>query len=165
MHSRASPPKRRSPWFAYLCCSLACVLQAEAGGQLNSLVVSLLIAAVGGDLVDDLVHSGHQILVALGDHDGLTEGGILCGEGKVGNLQTAVAGGHQRLTHSLIHHQAGNVAILNLQGKGGILFQLKELTVGEGGLDQLRLNGALLCADLLPRQGIPWWSRYLRCRS
>ena len=34
-------------------------LQAQAGSQLNSIVVGLLIAAVGGDLVDDLVHGSH----------------------------------------------------------------------------------------------------------
>ena len=42
-------------------------LQAEAGGQLDGFVVGLLIAAVGGDLVDDLVHGRDQILIALGD--------------------------------------------------------------------------------------------------
>ena len=69
----------------------ACCSQTEAGGQLDGFVVGLLIAAVGGDLADDLVHGGDQILVALGDDDGLTEGGFLGGELEVGDLKRPVA--------------------------------------------------------------------------
>ena len=73
---------------------LLCNLQTHAGGQLNGLVISLLVAAIGSDLVDDLVDSGHQILVALGNYGSLAEGGFLGGELKVCDLKTAVAGGN-----------------------------------------------------------------------
>ena len=139
-------------------------LQAEAGSQLNGFVVGLLIAAVGSDLVDDLVHDRDQILVALGDDDGFTEGGFLGGKSEVGDFKRAVAGGDERLADRLIDDQTRDVAVLDLKGEGRVLFKLEQLALGQSGLDQLGLDGALLCADLQTRQGIPWWNRCRRCR-
>ena len=128
-------------------------LQTKAGSQLDGFVVGLLIAAVGSDLVDDLVHGLDQILVALGDDDGLTEGGFLGGELEVGDLKRAVAGGDERLADRLVDDQTRDVAVLDLEGEGRGLLKLEPLALGQSGLEQLGLDGTLLCADLQTRKG------------
>ena len=109
----------------------------------------LPIAAVGDDLVDDLVDSGNKVLVALGNDGCLTEGSLFCGELEVGDFELAVAGCDQSLADRLVDNEACNVAVLGFQRQRRILFKLKELTVGKCGEDQLGLDGALMRADLL----------------
>ena len=67
----------------------------RVAAECDCLVVGCLVAAVGGDFIDDLVHCCDQILVALRDDDGLTEGSFLCGELEVGDLKLTVAVGYE----------------------------------------------------------------------
>ena len=42
---------------------------------------------------------------------------------------------------------------MDLEGEGRVLLKLEQLALGQSGLDQLGLNGALLCADLQTDKG------------
>ena len=106
-------------------------LQTQAGCERNCFVISLLVAAVGGDLVDDLVDNGHQVFRALGENGGLTEGSLFCGEFEVGDLELAVAGCDQSLADRLVNDKACDIAVLRLERKCRVLFKLKELAVGQ----------------------------------
>ena len=106
-------------------------LQTQAGCERNCFVISLLVAAVGGDLVDDLVDNGHQVFRALGENGGLTEGSLFCGEFEVGDLELAVAGCDQSLADRLVNDKACDIAVLGLERQCRILFKFKELTVGQ----------------------------------
>ena len=101
--------------------------------------VGCLVAAVGGDFIDDLVHCCDQILVALRDDDGLTEGSFLCGELEVGDLKLTVAVGYEGLADCLVDYQTCDVAVLYLKCECGVLLKLEELAVGKCGLDELGL--------------------------